>query len=331
MEAIQRKIKGVLIGCGKIAGIYGNNKSLTHIYSYCDSIAQSKTLKVEGCVDKDLKKAKELGAKFGIPKISDNYVNLLNDIEPQFVIVATPNETHFEIVNRVLSLNRLPDLIIVEKPLCMSIDEFKLLKDKVFEKDVKLIVNHSRRFDNRFKELKEKISTTRLGNIFRIDMNSYGEWQKNGIHLMDTIAFLFEEKINLNLIEVNKINFNTKLASWTDLSLNFGGEFILNINNNPEKYYQLFEMDFKFEKGRVYFHDFENKVRIEMKKLNYMQENILETSEFKFSHTKKSNMVVLIEEIERFFNNETNLSQYSIDRLDLSMNLFFKILPYYEN
>ena len=90
-------------------------------------------------------------------------------------------------------------------------------------------------------------------------------------------------------------------------------------------------MDFKFDKGRVLFKDFENKVSIEEKKINYLHENILEQSKLKFSPKKKSNMVLLIEETENFFNKKTNLDKYSINQTDLTMNLFLKIFPYYED
>jgi len=333
LEAIQNKIKGVIIGCGKIAGIFDKRekKLSTHLYSYCTSIANSKILKLEGCADIDLNKAKKLASQFEIPKVSYNYVDLLNSIQPEFVIVATPDETHFDIVKRILYLKKAPSLIIVEKPVCLSIEQFKFLKNRVLEKKVNLIVNHSRRFDPRFQDFKEKITTSRFGDLFRLDLFSYGNWNKNGIHLMDTIAFLMGDKIDLEFLKISKKRIKLKKTNWIDLSLNFGEQFVVNIHHNPEKFYQIFEMDFKFERGRVLFKDFENKVSIEEKKINYLHENILEQSKVKFSPKKKSNMVLLIEETENFFNKKINLDKYSINQTDLTMNLFLKIFPYYED
>ena len=333
MEAIQNKIKGVIVGCGKIAGIFDKREKRpsADLYSYCSSIANSKILKLEGCADIDLNKAKKLAAQFEIPKVSNDYVDLLNSIQPEFVIVATPDETHFDIVKRILSLKKAPSLIIVEKPVCLSMEQFKFLKNRVLEKKVNLIVNHSRRFDPRFQDFKEKITTSRFGDLFRLDLFFYGNWNKNGIHLMDTIAFLMGDKIDLEFLKISKKRIKLKKTNWIDLSLNFGEHFIVNIHHNPEKFYQIFEMDFKFEKGRVLFKDFENKVSIEEKKINYLHENILEQSKLKFSPKKKSNMVLLIKEAENFFNKKTNLDKYSINQSDLTMNLFFKIFPYYED
>ena len=331
MEAIQRIRKGVIIGCGKIAGIYSNEEtSLNEAYSYCEAIKTSKFLKIHGCADLEYEKANQLAEKFNIPEVSNNYFNLIKKIKPDFVIVSTSTESHFEIVNKILTLKCQPKLVIVEKPLCLSRHELDILKEKVNTKKIKIIINHSRRFDIRFKELKEQILKARFGEIYRIDIFSYGEWQKNGIHLMDIIGFLFGKSINVDSLKVNSKKVQIKSTKWTDLFLDFGGKFILNINHNPEKYYQLFEMDFKFEKGRISFKDFERKVSIKEKKVNSMNENILSNSNFKFSKRKKSNMTVLIDEVQNFFNGNTDMKSYSIDEIDLSMNLFFKVSEYYE-
>ena len=49
-------------------------------------------------------------------------------------------------------------------------------------------------------------------------------------------------------------------------------EFMTNLNEHIEDYYQLFEMDFKFTKGRILFQDFENRLFVE-KTNQFLNEN----------------------------------------------------------
>ena len=124
-------------------------------------------------------------------------------------------------------------------------------------KETQIIINHSRRFNNRFKNLKQKIKNQIFGNPFRLDIYTYGEWKKNGIHIIDTLVYLFDSQIIINEIKIEKTKTKIKTSEWTDILLRISDLFIVNINYVPEKYYQLFEMDFKFENARINFQDFE--------------------------------------------------------------------------
>ena len=130
-------------------------------------------------------------------------------------------------------------------------------------------------------------------------------------------------------IEAKKITL--KKVNWTDVLIRFNDEFIVTINYVPEQFYQLFEMDFKFEKGRIHFQDFEQRLSIEKKTINTMNENILKLSSDDLPTQEVSNMFGLIQEMELFFQNKTTLADYSINAIEKSMKLYFKMIPYYED
>ena len=333
MEKIQRRIKGVIIGCGKISGYFDEKIKYdkSSIYSYSSAIFSSDFLKIEGCVDINEKKAKKISDLFNIPFYFKDYSEALKALKPEFVIIATPDQTHFEITKQILISSNCPKLIVVEKPICFSLLEFQELKQLMNLKETQIIINHSRRFNNRFKNLKQKIKNQIFGNPFRLDIYTYGEWKKNGIHIIDTLVYLFDSQIIINEIKIEKTKTKIKTSEWTDILLRISDLFIVNINYVPEKYYQLFEMDFKFENARINFQDFEQRVFVEKKTTNQLKENILELSKNTLGDQKSSNMANLIEEIEHFFQNKTSLEEYSINSIEKSMKLYFKIIPYYEN
>ncbi len=334
MERIQKKIKGILIGCGKIGGFYDtpdSTASSKEIYSYVAAIDRSNTLELVGCVDINIKKASSLAQRFKIAKHESSFDKLIAKEVPSFVIVATPDSTHFTIVSQLLSLKNPPRLIIVEKPICFKWNEFKYLKVVAKEKKVDVIVNHSRRFDLRFNQLKKEIQRNIFGDLYRVDFYTYGSWKKNGIHLIDTLVYLIDEKMQGLSTEISSSKVHLAEVQWTDVKIKFGNNFVVNIHENPEENYQLFEMDFKFTKGRIHFQDFENRLTIEKKQINHLNENILEPMNLAIEEKKKSNMQSLVAVIENYFQNKKSLNEYSLNNIDMTMKTYLKLFPYYEN
>lgn len=334
MERIQKKIKGILIGCGKIGGFYDTPDSKAaskEIYSYVSAIDRSNTLELVGCVDINIKKAFSLAQRFNIAKHESSFNNLIAKEVPSFVIVATPDATHFAIVSELLSLENPPKLIIVEKPICFKWNEFKYLKEVAKEKKVEVVVNHSRRFDQRFNQLKKEIQRNIFGDLYRVDFYTYGSWKKNGIHLMDTLVYLMDEKMQGLSTEISSSKVDLAEVQWTDVKIKFGNNFVVNIYENPEENYQLFEMDFKFTKGRIHFQDFENRLTIEKKQINYLNENILEPMNLAIVKNKRSNMQSLVAVVENYFQNKKSLNEYSLNNMDMTMKTYIKLFPYYEN
>ena len=170
----------------------------------------------------------------------------MSDLTFSFVIVATPDETHFSVTMQLLEMKNPPRLIIVEKPLCLDIKQYNQLVAEAKKAGSTIIVNHSRRFDKRFNTLRRQIQENFFGNLYRVDFTSYGSWKKNGIHLIDTLVYMLDGKNSLESIDISSRKVQLKSVEGVDINIQFGDQFAVNIYENPEKYYQLFDMDFRF-------------------------------------------------------------------------------------
>ena len=104
MEGIQGRIKGIIIGCGKIAGYFDNGQiqEPSTVYSYAQAIHLSRFLAIEACVDLVEEKAKKIASRYKISHWYTNYNKALKALKPKFVIVATPDQTHFQITKEIL-------------------------------------------------------------------------------------------------------------------------------------------------------------------------------------------------------------------------------------
>ena len=244
------KYNSLIIGCGKIVGIFDNEKTILFSLKH---IKNKNINKIFFC-DIQHDKAKKLGAKYKSDIYDTNYINILNDFHLDLISVCTPSDTHFEICKKILSNNIKPKAILIEKPICESKNQFDELVRLSRKNKVKLFVNHSRRFDIKHNTIRKLVSKNFFGKIIRIDCFYYGGWENNGIHLVDTLNFIFDDELSLHkLISYKKlIQQNIMILIYC---LNKKNKSLVYVNSFSEKT-QIFEFDFKFDESRLRIEDF---------------------------------------------------------------------------
>lgn len=317
------KYKAIIIGCGKIAGIYDDVND-TYVYSHAKAYISNANISLDGCSDLNLDNAKKLSNKYNIPLVNDNYLVMIQDIKPDIISVCTPDKTHYSITKEILDQKYLPSIIFLEKPACQNKNELKELINLSDEKNVKILVNHSRRFDTLHKELKYKVSNNEFGRLIKADAVYYSGWQHNGVHIIDTLNFLFEDELIIESL------LNRKHSPYDDdYNLDFKCKFknidaLVYLTTMDENYYQLFEFDFKFEKARIRLEDFGNRISYEVKTTNNMNENILIKCKLGIGEDKRSPMQLAIETIVDSLRNNNSLKGYLIDDISQTMQIIWE-------
>ena len=200
--------------------------------------------------------------------IKDNYYDL--------VVVATPDHEHFEQICQLVLSKNPPKVIFSEKPVCMNPTQLKKLKNLIASHDVQLLINHSRRIDPNYINLKKEISSRFLGGVTFVNAYYYNGWMHNGVHTVDTLLYLFGE-----VIKWKKCWYAHPSDYIDDLSLNALGTLTrsrapINIFAFEEKYFQLLEFDLFFSQGRIRLHDFGHQCSMEIRTQNASGENVLE-------------------------------------------------------
>ena len=130
----------IIIGAGN-QGSAADHPRSDKVISFAHAIKDHPGFDLLGFIDKDLSKSEEAkrtwSAKFSI----DNFSAIqYKDV----VIVATPDETHYDILKRIA--NKKLDLVICEKPLCNTVAEAREIVKLYNEKGIPLMVNYTRRF-----------------------------------------------------------------------------------------------------------------------------------------------------------------------------------------
>ena len=315
----------LIIGCGKIGGKYDSKKSgnfYSHASAYFDS---DLTDKIIFC-DINIENAKKIAKIYDSEFYGSEYDILIKKFRPDVISICTPTETHFQIASSILKQKILPKVLFIEKPVCESSNELNKLIELSNLKDVKLIANHTRRFDSKHQKIKQLIKSNFFGDLVRIDCFFYGGWKHNGIHLVDTINYLFDD------ILVVKNSSNKRLIKKSkdfdvDVKLKFNnsiGEIFFNFFD--EDNYQIFEIDMKFSKSRLRIEDFGNRFVFETKYVNKMKENVIMLDDINLNNntTPICNAISLIYKFLET-GDTSIIEDYSVKEIGNSMNCIWSL------
>jgi len=149
----------------------------------------------------------EATRKYPDVRIVRNLEELLAIGEIRLIVIATPNDTHYEIARRCLEAGRD---IVVDKPFTTTLEEARRLVQIAKEKGRLITVYQNRRYDGDFQAIRKVVADGTLGRIVRFE-TSYdryrpalkpGAWRETsragsgilfdiGPHLIDHAMVLF--------------------------------------------------------------------------------------------------------------------------------------------
>jgi predicted dehydrogenase len=149
-----------IVGCGRIA-----QRHSEHIVKHG---------KLKAVCDIELKKAVELGEKYG----ANYYTNIDQLLEKEknldVVSICTPNGLHAEQSIKAL---RAGINVLVEKPMALNVNDCGLMIQEAEKMNKRLFVVKQNRFNPPIKRLKEELESGNLGKIYSMQLNCF--WNRN--------------------------------------------------------------------------------------------------------------------------------------------------------
>ncbi|MEW4368297.1 Gfo/Idh/MocA family protein [Paenibacillus kandeliae] len=116
-----------------------------------------------GVCDKNEERARAVASKYEGAKAYSDYNELLADPEIDAVSICTWNNTHAEISIAALKAGKH---VLVEKPLCRTVEEAEQIQAAVRESGKTLMVGFVRRYDNNAQMLKHFSEQGDFGDIY---------------------------------------------------------------------------------------------------------------------------------------------------------------------
>jgi len=179
-----------IVGAGRI-GCGFDSPDSPHVLTHAHAVAGNPRTTLVAIVEPDSERGKREGKKWQAP-LFGSLDDMFASVKPDIVIIATPDATHTEVLERVYPHS--PGLIICEKPVASTAADAQRVR--ALSKDIPVIVNFSRRFDTTVQELAQDIQSGRYGTIISAS-GLYGKGiLHNGCHVIDTARYLFGEMLS---------------------------------------------------------------------------------------------------------------------------------------
>jgi predicted dehydrogenase len=122
---------------------------------------------VDALVDKNLERARFLGDRFDVPRITSNYSDLFGEVEG--VINALPHHLHATVTNECLERGIA---VLVEKPLALTVEDAVGMVKAADVNKVTLQVGHIYRFCPGARLVKQAIEEDWLGSLQSFSLES---------------------------------------------------------------------------------------------------------------------------------------------------------------
>jgi myo-inositol 2-dehydrogenase/D-chiro-inositol 1-dehydrogenase len=123
--------------------------------------------------DIDLPAARELGERFQVPIVVEDYGLILKEADIDAVAICSATDTHTQIIQDAAAAGKH---IFCEKPIDHSLDKIDSALAAVEESGVKLQIGFNRRFDPNFRKVREMVAGGEIGrpHILRITSRDPG-------------------------------------------------------------------------------------------------------------------------------------------------------------
>lgn len=237
---MERDYKAIIIGLGNIGyGLsrYGVEFATTHFEAYINNE------QVNLAAVSDLKNGigEEIKRKYGGKiKFYRDWRAMMKNEKPQVVSICTPDETHYEILKGVAKSPSV-EAIWCEKPIAKTIKQGREMVELCRSKDIKLSVNYTRRYDEFYRKVKDRMQNL-LGEVKAATCYYSGGITTNGSHMLDALDFFFGECV--------RVRGRESAGEITGL-LEFKKCGTIHLVPISAKNYSIFEINILGEKGRL--------------------------------------------------------------------------------
>ncbi|GGB06974.1 oxidoreductase [Brucella endophytica] len=150
--------------------------------------------------------AAKVASRWGIPTVHDTPEALIADERIEILDIAYPPDLQPDLIRKALAAPHIKG-ILAQKPLALTLEEAKALRDEAARAGKPLSVNQNMRYDQSMRVLKQILDGGELGApvIATIEMRAIPHWQgflenydrltlsNMSVHHLDVLRFLFGE------------------------------------------------------------------------------------------------------------------------------------------
>ncbi len=159
-------------------------------------------LELAGIASSNPEKQGQIESELGVTAYK-SLEEVLLDETVDAVVLATPNDTHFDFTMRSLEAGKH---VVTDKPMCLSLRECDAMIERAHENNRLLTTFQNRRLDGDFLTLQQLLQSGEVGELRWMEMNwsGFGAWggwrgtrEKGGGKFLDLGAHLIDQTLLL--------------------------------------------------------------------------------------------------------------------------------------
>lgn len=239
----------LIIGCGNIAGGFDAGRPGTVTpYTHAGAYTAHGGYRLAACVEPDQGRRAAFQQRWDVEHA---YANLeeacANGAGYDVISICSPTLFHADALRAALAMK--PALVFAEKPLTASLEQSLELTEHYREAGIPLMVNYTRRWDLKVRELAEQLASGEWGRV----RSASGVYNKglynNGSHMLDLLALLLGP-LSVAAAGPGRADMWDTDPSIPALLLSADG-IPVTLNCGHAADYSLFELELVTERGTV--------------------------------------------------------------------------------
>lgn len=293
--------RSAVIGCGRIGCGFDDNSKDNRIKTHARSYFVNPRTNLVSLCDVDKSKLQKYGRKYHVTRLYTDSLEMFKNENLDLVSICTLVDSHLDLVKQ--AVNSGVKGIFLEKPVSNDLKSAKKIIELCDKNNVKLIINHRRRFDPFFHSIKSFLESKKLGNIQLVNVYYGGGIANTCSHIFDVLRMLFGEIKTVNASE-SKNESGNKLDPNLDVSLTFMNGVRSRLQALDTRNYGVIEIEIFGSLGRLKF-DLESN-NIEYSKISSDKTLVyknLEPSKIKINYSKHSSIYLGLENLVRSLSN----------------------------
>ena len=196
-----KKFRVGIIGCGNMGGLYDERGiGRGAVYTHAGMYSHFKEFEISAAADLDRKRLSGFVRHWRAKRAYRSYADMLRAEKLDVVSIATPDETHTQILKDVLRINR-PRIVFTEKPLALNAEEGLRIRDLARKLGVRIVVDYVRRWDVRHRLIKKMIEKGSLGDIISVSGYYVRGLRHNGCQLINLIQYICGKIVSVTAID----------------------------------------------------------------------------------------------------------------------------------
>lgn len=222
-----------IIGCGNkgaLADAPGTGNEHKYL-SYAHAVKDHGAFDLVFMVDNNPAKEKEAD-RIWKPKLTQKTRLKLADYSIDVAIIATPDNSHYDALLKLLRVTTNLKLVICEKPLCTNSEQAKEIIEIYKYWGIPLMVDYTRRFIPDYQQMQDEIVSGKWGNF----IEGYGYfnrgWLHTASHMVDFVLWMNGNLDNFKIREI-KTDYRWIYQIGMFYETDFFSDHAVNFVKNP--------------------------------------------------------------------------------------------------